>query len=136
MRTVSQALLGGTLALLAVGAACAQPVAAASAPASASAPMTAASKVVPMRNPAILAAENAREPGTQRPEERVIPQISVPLKSRNIALPVATAASTAVGGRPGAIDDSAARCLAGGSAKERLACEAAARASEPSKASR
>jgi len=66
----------------------------------------------------------------QRPEERVIPQISVPLKSRKGAVP-ATTASVPAGSVPGAVNDVAARCLASGSAAERAACERRLAASAP-----
>ncbi len=57
-----------------------------------------------------------------RPEERVIPQISVPLKTRNTVDVAAPSASRPAGSRPGAINDGAARCLAT-EASERAACE-------------
>lgn len=125
MRTLFDSLAGGLVALAAAGTACAQ-VAATAAPASA--PMTAASRANPPRNPAIVAAENAKEPGVQRPEERVIPQISVPLKSRNVPDP---AASSAPAGVPGVVNDGAARCLAMRGAAEKAACERRLAASAP-----
>jgi hypothetical protein len=133
MRSVFATLLG----LVAAGAASAQPAAApASAPASAPIPATAASRAVPVRNPAVVAAENAKEPGAQRPEERVIPQLSVPLQSRRNAALAAAAASAPPGSVPGAVNDGAARCLAARSASERAACERGLPASAPVKPTR
>lgn len=129
MRFVPELLLGGLLAA-AAGAACAQTVKPPSPPASATAPSAAASRAVPPRNPAITAAENAKEPGVQRPDERVIPQISVPLKSRKVTALAATTASAPAGNVPGGVDDSAARCLAS-TGSERAACEREAAASRP-----
>lgn len=97
--------------------------------------MTAASKQVPTRNAAVMAAENAKEPGSQRPDERVIPQIRIPLKSRNSSTDVA-ATSVPPGNVPGGVDDSAARCLAAGSASEKAACERGLAASGPAKPQR
>lgn len=88
---------------------------------------------MPTRNPAIVASENAKEPGVQRPEARVIPQLSVPFTGRNIG---ATAASAPAGSLPGAVNDGAARCMAARSASERVACERALAASAPVKAER
>jgi len=133
MRTVSEAILGGLLAAAVIGAS-GQAVAPASSPASAAAPLTAASRQVPTRNAAITAAENAKEPGNQRPEERVVPQISIPLKPRNPAL--SAAASTPVVTVPGGVDDGAARCLALRSADEKAACERRRAASVPGEKSR
>ncbi len=90
--------------------------------------MTAASRQLPARNPAITAAENAKEPGNQRPDERGIPQLSIPLKPRAGAT---AAASVPAGSVPGGVDDSVARCLAAGSAAEKAACERRAAASTP-----
>ena len=98
--------------------------------------MTAASKALPARNPAITAAENAKEPGSQRPDERVIPQISIPLKSRNSATVTATPASAPAGSVPGGVNEGAARCLAAGNASEKAACERALAASGPVKPGR
>lgn len=97
--------------------------------------MTAASRQVPTRNAAITAAENAKEPGNQRPEERVIPQIRIPLKPRNSAA-AATIASAPAGNVPGGVDDGAARCMAAGSASEKAACESGLAASGPVKSKR
>ncbi|KQV47390.1 hypothetical protein ASC95_24825 [Pelomonas sp. Root1217] len=134
MRIVFDAFLGGMLAVAAVGATWAQADKPASSPASASAPVTAASRQVPTRNAAITASENAREPGNQRPEERVIPQISIPLKPREGTIAAATAASAPAGNVPGGVDDGAARCLA--SASDRAACERGLAASGPVKSKR
>ena len=98
--------------------------------------MTAASKQVPTRNAAVMAAENAKEPGNQRPEERVIPQIRWPLQSRSSAAAAAATASAPAGQVPGGVDDGAARCLAAGSANEKLACERGLTASAPMKSKR
>lgn len=141
MRIVHDSILGGVLAAFAVGAAGAQAVAppppppqAASAPASAPLPMTAASRQNPTRNAAITASENAKEPGNQRPEERVIPQISIPLKPRHGTAAAGTAPAPA--GVPGAVNDGAARCTAAGNAGERAACERGLAASGPVKPER
>lgn len=138
MRIVFGFILGGVMAAGAAGAQSvappSPPASPPSAPASASGPAAAASRAMPARNPAITAAENAKEPGVQRPEERVIPQISVPLRSRNIA-PTSTTASAPGGSRPGAVNDDAARCLAR-SGSERAACERALAASAPLKTGR
>ena len=94
--------------------------------------MTAASKQ-PARSPAVAAAENAMEPGTQRPEERVVPQISVSLRSKNVsaAPTTAAAASAPLGSVPGAVNDGVARCLAASSARGQAACKRALAASRP-----
>lgn len=94
--------------------------------------MTAASRLVPERNAAITAAENAKEPGVQRPEERVIPQISIPLRNRNIAPTPAVPASAVPGSVPGRVNEGAARCLAMETAAEKAACERRL-ASQPAK---
>ena len=138
MRTVFDAILGSiaaAAALAATSAACAQAVASPSS-ASAPVPMTAASRALPTRSTAITAAENAKEPGNQRPEERVIPQISIPLKSRNVSPLAATASSAPAGRVPGGVNAGAARCLAVGDASGRAACERALVASEPVKPGR
>lgn len=124
MSIVVNALLGSLLAAGLAGAVCAQAVTAPPA----SAPMRAASKPVPTQSPAVTAAENAKEPGAQRPDERVIPQVSIPLKGRQVIAPATSAASAAV---PGGINEAAARCRASRNADDRAACERAAAASEP-----
>lgn len=134
MRLVVDAIAGGLLAAAIAGTAVAQPAKPAPPPpppASAPVPDTAASRQVPTRNPAIRAAENAKEPGVQRPDERVIPQISVPLRSRNIT--PAALASAPAGSIPGGVNDDAARCVAAGTAQEKAACERGAAASLPAK---
>ncbi len=133
MRIVFDAILGGMLAAAATGAAFAQSVTPPAPPASAAVPMTAASKQNPTRNAAVMASENAKEPGNQRPEERVIPQISIPFKPRNST---AFAASGPTGSVPGGVDDGAARCLATGSGSEKAACERALAASAAVKSQR
>jgi hypothetical protein len=132
MRLVVDSCLGGIVAAALAGAACAQPVAPPSPPASASVPAAVASRAAPARNPAITAAENAKEPGVQRPEERVIPQISVPLKSRQGSATVSASASAPAAGRPAAVNDGAARCLAS-SGSDKAACERGSAASAPVK---
>jgi len=131
MRTVPDAILAGLLAVAFASAAGAQPARLPKAPASAASvplpPMTVASNPLPAQSPAVRAAENAKEPGEQRPEERVIPQLSVPLKSRKSAANAEIAASVPAGSVPGAVNDAAARCLAKSGA-EKAACERAAAA--------
>lgn len=129
MRLAVDYILGSILAAVAAiaiaSSAEAQPAKPPSPPASAASatvPANAASQPVPSRNAAVRAAENAKEPGNQRPEERVVPQISIPLKSRNIA-PTPAIAASAPGNVPGGVDDGAARCLASRSAGEKAACE-------------
>jgi hypothetical protein len=129
------AVLAGMLGVAAVGATWAQADKPASSPAAASAPMTAASRQVPTRNAAITASENAKEPGNQRPDERVIPQISLPLKPRTGTI-AATTASAPAGNVPGGVDDGAARCLATGSASDKAACDRGLAASGPVKLKR
>ena len=136
MRIVFDAVIGGMLAAALTGTACAQSVMPPAPPASAAAPMTAASRQVPTRNAAVMASENAKEPGNQRPEERVIPQISIPLKSRSSTAAAATSASAPAGGVAGGVNEGAARCLAIGSASEKVACERGLAASGPVKAQR
>ncbi|RZA17361.1 MAG: hypothetical protein EOP93_13455 [Lysobacteraceae bacterium] len=133
MRIVFDSLLGGLLAAAVAGGACAQSAPPPSAPASAVAPMSAASRQVPTRNAAITASENAKEPGNQRPEERVIPQISIPLKPRNSPPAAAITASAPAGTVPGGVNESAARCLATRNVIEKAACERGLAASAPAK---
>jgi hypothetical protein len=125
MRLALDFLLGGLVAAAVTSAACAQ---AALRPAP---PASAASGVVPSRNAAVMAAENAKEPGAQRPEERVVPQLSVPLQSRKSKLAAAAAASAPAGNVPGTVNDAAARCLAARDADEKAACERRLAASAP-----
>jgi len=103
--------------------------------ASATVPANAASQPVPSRNAVVRASENAKEPGNQRPEERVVPQISIPLKSRNIA-PTPAIPASAPGNVPGGVDDGAARCMASRNAGEKAACERGLAASGPVKPAR
>ncbi len=98
--------------------------------------MTAASRQVPTRNAAITASENAKEPGNQRPEERVIPQISIPLRNKNVMPLAAIPASAPVGSVPGRVNEGAARCVAISSASEKAACERGLAASGPMKSER
>jgi hypothetical protein len=127
MRIVPDFLLAGLLASAAATAALAQ----SRPPASAAVPATAASRIVPTRNAALTAAENAKEPGAQRPEEKVIPQLSLPLRTRPEKA-VAAAASGPSNGT-GALNDGAARCLATANAAEKAACERSVAASAPAK---
>ena len=101
---------------------------AAVAPASAA---SAASRLNQTRSPAVRAAEKAKEPGILQPEQRVIPQISVPLKNRNSPSPATPAASLPAGSVSGAVNDDAARCLAADGAKLKAACERGRPASGP-----
>jgi hypothetical protein len=123
MRHAPSALLAGLLA-----AALATPVAAQpAAPASGPVPV-AASSPTSTRNAAVRAAENAKEPGAQRPEQRVFPQLHVPLTRRG---PNAAAPASAPTGP--LVDDGAARCLASRDAPARAACERALAASAPAR---
>jgi hypothetical protein len=97
--------------------------------------MTAASKALPTRNPAVTAAEKAMEPDMQQPEERVIPLLSVPLKSRKNGPAAAIAASAPAGSVPGTVNDIAARCMAS-AVKDKAACERRLAASGPAKSRR
>lgn len=136
MRIVFDAILGGMLAVALAGAACAQSVTPPSPAASVPVPMTAASKQVPSRNAAVMASENAKEPGNQRPEERVIPQILIPLKPRNSIATDSSAASAPAGSVPGGVNEAAARCMAMRGTVEKAACERALSASGPLKSDR
>jgi len=131
MRLAFDAILGGILSAALAGAAVAQQVKPPAPPASAPAPMTAASRVMPTRSAAVTAAENDKESATMQSEERVIPQISVPLKRRNSAATAAPSTSAPAGSVPGTVNDRVARCMALGSAGEKAACERAAAASRP-----
>lgn len=132
MSIVPNTLLAGLLAATVATAALAQSSPPSSAPpASAAVPATAASRIVPTRNAAITAAENAKEPGAQRPEEKVIPQISLPLKTRPEKAVAAAASGPSTG--TGALNDGAARCLATANAAEKAACERSVAASAPAK---
>lgn len=135
MKVVLNIIIGSIFAAAVTASASAQPATPASAPVSAAEPMTAASRQVPTRNAAILAAENAKEPGSQRPEERVIPQIRIPLKARSDTAAEATAAAPA-DNVPGGVDDSAARCMAAKSPAGKAACERGLAASGPVKSQR
>ena len=121
MRSAFVSVLGAVVAVLVTGAACAQSVVPPQPPPSA--PMPAASQPIPTRSTAVKAAENSNEPGRLRPEQRVIPQISLPLKGSNTPSPADPAASLPAGSVPGAVNDGTARCLATSGAKERAACE-------------
>jgi len=120
MKPALLAVLVTVIAAGPAGWARAQSSAPAAAPASAA---SAAARPNQARSPAVRAAEKAREPGSQQPEQRVIPQISVPLKNRNSPSPATPAASLPAGSVPGAVNDDAARCLAADGAKLKAACE-------------
>lgn len=137
MKSAFVSVLGAVIAVAFTGAACAQPsVMPASSPSSAAVPAAAASKPIPSRSTAVKAAENANEPGVLRPEQRVIPQITLPLKGRNSPSSAAPSASLPAGSVPGAVNDGAARCLATSSAAEKAACERSLAASGPLKTGR
>ncbi len=136
MKSVSASVLGAVIGVIFTAAACAQSVMHAPVPASAPVPAPAASKPILPRSTAVRAAEKSNEPGTLRPEQRVIPQISMPLKSANSPSPAAPAASLPAGSVPGAVNDGAARCRASSGAKEMAACERGLAASGPLKMGR
>ncbi len=96
------------------------PAAAASA---ASAPPTALPILVgkerPTQSPAVRAAEGALEPGKLRPENAVVPQIAVPLRS---ATKPEQQPAVDRGARPRSIDERAASCAAHKSQAERQKC--------------
>lgn len=104
--------------------------------ASAPVPAAAASKPIPLRSAAVEAAVKSNEAGKLPPEQRVIPQITVPLKGRDSPSSVAPAASLPAGSVPGAVNDGAARCLAVIGAAEKAACERGLPASGPLKMGR
>ena len=134
MKSAYFSILGTVIAVAFASAACAQQaVIPAAPPSSAPVPAAAASKPIPTRSPAVKAAENANEPGVLRPEQRVIPQITLPLKGRNSPSAAAPAASLPAGSVPGAVNDNAARCLATIGAAEKAACERGLAASAPLK---
>ena len=117
-------VLSAAIALAFAGMACAQEsTQAVPAAQPASAPASAAARRPPTRSPAVRAAENSSEPGDLAPEQRVIPQISLPIKRSSSASPNAPSASLPAGSVTGAVNDGAARCLASKGAKEREACE-------------
>ena len=136
MKSAFSSLLGVLMMVSLPGAASAQSVLPPVLPSSAPVPMSAASTPMPLRSPAVKAAENANEPGKLRPEQRVIPQITVPLKGSNSPSPAAPSASLNVGSVPGAVNDGAARCLATSGPKEMAACERGFPASGPLKMGR
>ena len=79
----------------------------------------AASQAAGPGSPAVRAAENAEVPGDLRPENRALPQLSIPLKRK-----ASKGAASAAGGSKG-IDDDAARCLAKNTKRERAECQSA-----------
>lgn len=131
MKSNLVSVLGAVLAVSFVGTAAAQPMPPGPVLPSASAPAPAASRPIPLRSTAVKAAENANEPGRMRPEQRVIPQISLPLKPSAGPLSAAPSASLPAGSVPGAVNDGAARCLASSGAKALAACEPGLPASGP-----
>ena len=134
MKSAFYSILGAVIAVAFSSAACAQQtVLSPPLPASAPVPAAAASKPIPTRSTAVKAAENANEPGVLRPEQPVIPQITLPLKGRNSPSSAAPSASLPAGSVPGAVNDGAARCLATSGAAEKAACERGLAASGPLK---
>ncbi|MCE4556989.1 hypothetical protein [Pelomonas cellulosilytica] len=122
MTLVTVPLFAAALAIVVAAPVMAQTATSASSTASAPVPATAASRIAPVRNAAVQAAENAKEPGVARPEERVIPQISVPLTRKDRTAPGHEGASAPVRSGP-AVDDGAARCLAAETPAARAACQ-------------
>ena len=123
MKSAFAPVLGAVIAMAFAVAAYAQSSTPAPQPSSAPVPAPAASKAILNRSTAVRAAEKANEPGTLQPEQRVIPQISVPLRRSNSPTPAAPAASLPAGSVAGAVNDGAARCLASGAEKASAACE-------------
>jgi hypothetical protein len=80
----------------------------------------AAEPPAPPTSPAAKAAQATQDAVDLGPENRVIPQVSIPLKRGKSP---AKGVVRAPGAEPG-VDDRAARCLAKESAQERTACEA------------
>lgn len=83
----------------------------------ASAPGTFGRRDRPLQSPAVRAAQDAASPGDLRPENPVVPQITVQLRRPNVNHRAASGAALA-----GDIDDSAARCRAAASTRQREAC--------------
>ncbi len=129
MRSAFRSVLGALLAAGIGGAGAAQTALQPPLPSSAPASAAAGSRATSVRSPAVRAAEKAQEPGVLAPEQRVVPQITVPLKPRAASLPAAPPASLPAGTVPGIVNDGAARCLASASAREKAACEAGKAAS-------
>ena len=126
MKSALVVVLGTLIAVAFTGQGYGQSAVQAPLPASAPVPAAAASKPIPTRSTAVRAAENTNEP-----EQRVIPQISVPLKRSHGPSPASPAASLPVGSVPGTVNDGAARCRASSDAKEMAACERGLSASGP-----
>src|SRR6218665_3564497 len=122
-KTVAFTTLCLAFGLHALAAPPAKPPRPASAPVPAASAASAASAVpapaAALPSPAVRAAEEARMPGELKPEQPVIPQITVPL-SRNseLAKPVRT---SQVPVAAGSVDDSTARCRAIAQPQERAA---------------
>jgi hypothetical protein len=81
----------------------------------------AAEPAAPPTSPAAKAAQATQDAVDLGPANRVIPQVSIPLKRGK---PPAQGVVRTPGAEPG-VDDRAARCLAKEGAQERTACEAA-----------
>jgi hypothetical protein len=83
---------------------------------------SAASQPVNAARTAAKAAQDAEVPGDVRPENPVVPQLSIPLKrERSKELVAAPKSGNAVGG----VDDGAARCRAMKTSTERTECQRA-----------
>ena len=111
------ALVAANSALAATAVGSATP--AAPAASAASAPAAPGPRERPVQSPAVRAAQDATTPGDLRPEHPVVPQITLPLRRARNATGNQGAGSAATGGN---IDDSAARCRAAASDREREAC--------------
>ncbi len=125
MKSVFVPVLGAVIAIAGAHAFAqsVEPVVPPTSPASATGPAPPASTPIQTRSPAVRAAEKAKEPGILQPEQRVIPQISVPLKRANSATPATPAASRPAGSVAGTVNDGVARCVAASDAAEKAACE-------------
>ncbi len=114
------------LALLVGLLAAALPATAADPAASAPAVMPAASSppVKPPKRPATPEEkrDSATEPGEQRPESRVIPQINVPFTPSGAGKPAYVRPARGKAAPSGGVDDSAARCNAIADAQARKDC--------------
>lgn len=108
-------VLGAVALAAAMGPAVAQS-SASPASAAASAPRRAVDQDAPRRATPAELRDSATAPGDLRPEERVTPQIVIPLRK---------AARRPAGAASGGIDDTAARCEAQSSPRARERCRAA-----------
>ena len=75
----------------------------------------------PIGSTAVEAADNAQEPGKLRPENRVVPQIVLPLSSDRNSRDSARGSASPTAGQ---IDESAARCAAQKTKAARQDCKA------------